>query len=120
MTALAHRRTAWIAIFAVLLNAFVPLLSQARAPVSGPPGEVCTAAGAVAPRYIDSGDDTHEAKPHCPYCVPHGAGHGWLPSSAVVFEAPYGTDAVPAAAVAPLARRVGWLTAHPRAPPSLI
>jgi Protein of unknown function (DUF2946) len=127
MPRLRNRRwLAWIAICAILLNAFAPSLAHAlaaRHQVSWL--EVCTSTGlartALDPRAarteIPSGAH-FVATDHCPYCAPHGASFAHAPPTVVLPAAINGPAvlspqrfAAPATA-APTARFLA------RAPPS--
>lgn len=116
MSRLARRRTIWIAIFAVLLNALVPAVAQVLSVQRGAVTDViCSSAGAVS---VPQPQHDNGAARHCPYCVPHGATLA-PPPAAAVFIAP-DSDARRVAVPAPLPnRRHGaWTPAQPRAPPS--
>jgi hypothetical protein len=124
---LAHRisrRTAWLAVFAVLLNTFAPLISHANASKSsGTWIEVCTAGGV---EHVDVADGPGNAQDtpatggsgaHCPYCLPHGASFGLPPATPL---------SVPVVAAAHAAQSPGdstcrllllWAAHQPRAPP---
>ena len=91
------RLTAWIAIFAVLLAALAPVISQAFAalqPQPAPWAEICSAAGLqVRPglaSHSESGDHEGKMSAHCPFCLNH-AGHFALPARPPVFVLPRAT-----------------------------
>ncbi|MCS7102067.1 MAG: DUF2946 family protein [Burkholderiaceae bacterium] len=107
-----RRLTAAVAILAILLNALVPSLARAWAPL--PLGEVCSARGA-------GGGYPQPAEvfllEHCPYCAPHAGSFAAPPPAGSVPVAPALVTAAGApAAVAPPAPPA-WPAAQPRAPP---
>ena len=81
-----RRRTAWIAIFAVLLAALAPGLARALAPLqqAQPWTEICSVAGTpAAPGALPaSGAEQHHDKifKHCPFCI-NQVGHFALPAT---------------------------------------
>jgi hypothetical protein len=94
-----RRRAAWIAVFAILLNALAPALSHAVAARLGAALlEICTADGLKRVAVHDQGvrpdvpSGAHAALgDHCPYCAPHGASVGHPPSGGplvALFEGP--------------------------------
>ena len=118
----------WLASVAILLNALMPTIAHAIAASQGGPvfwGAICSASGTkFAPvpfgQPADNKSDSKAAMVHCPYCLAH-AGSVALPSQQVqlsltvalahvmprlFYLAPYPLHA--------------WVTAHPRAPPSLV
>ncbi|MCX7902299.1 MAG: DUF2946 family protein [Burkholderiaceae bacterium] len=108
-----RRLTAAVAILAILLNALVPSLARAWAPL--PLGEVCSARGA------GGGESPQPAEvfllEHCPYCAPHAGSFAAPPPAGSVPVAPADvTAACVLAAVAPSAP-AAWPAAQPRAPP---
>lgn len=121
-----HRRrvAGWVAIFAILLNAFAPAVSHALASSGTAPWlEVCTGGSLATPGTLrDQGEQP--AKPataaqHCPFCAPHGASFAAPPAAislAVVADA--GTQRVTVAATQ-ASLPLPWRAAHSRAPPAL-
>ncbi|MCX7163643.1 MAG: DUF2946 domain-containing protein [Rhodocyclales bacterium] len=87
-----RRFTAWIALFAILLVALAPGISQALAASRQQPvpwTEICTPAGvqvrpAPAPAS-HSGEHQGILPGHCPFCLNH-AGHFVLPTVALDFS----------------------------------
>lgn len=90
---LARLRFLRLAIFAVLLNALAPAVSQALAARNpAVPFDVCTTHGgralAVAAALItqDAGDGhRHGAAGDCGHCLAHPGGHGSPPPAAIVL-----------------------------------
>ncbi len=121
-----RRRAAWIAILAILFNAFVPAMSQAVAAQLGITWlEICTKDGlkriAVSSEHArpDLPPGAHVAvTEHCPYCAPHGgAAFADLPPASVSAPVLAGADLPPASppSLAPLQSPAA--RAHARAPP---
>ena len=120
------RRTAWIAIFAILLNAFAPAVAHALAARSGALWlEVCTQDGLkrIAVEYRGARPDippgSHVvAEQHCPYCAPHGATFAHTPP-AMPSPGVLAGPAVLACDLQAAAPRLSVRTSdHARAPPS--
>jgi hypothetical protein len=121
------RRSAWIALLAVLAMALVPTLARALAHGQGTGTqwvEVCTAQGtglvAVAGHGTaapeDGGSSLLPQLEHCPLCVPAHAGPG---PSAPAFDLPppVGMSDTPSwLGLRPQALD-GWRSAQPRGPP---
>ncbi len=118
-----HRRrvAGWIAILAILLNAFAPAVSHALAVGTDAPWlEVCGDSAAAARNPGDQPVPQKAAsQQHCPYCAPHGASFAAPPAAVALAPlAVAGTDPIGDHAVATQARSP-WRSAHSRAPPSL-
>lgn len=124
MTHSLMRRFAWIALFAVLLNAIAPTLSYVMAAGKGMAVvEVCTSFGLkkVLVSQNDSGDTSaaHGIK-HCPFCLsadptpPAPAKH-----AAVAFVPAEKSIAVATALPAIHNPLLSWSAAHKRGPPAL-
>lgn len=113
------RLTAWLALLAVALNAFWPLLAQARPAQAGETGfEVCTVAGI---RHLGTKDEAPargQLVPHCAFCT-LGAGHAPLAAmpACVLPPAPFSFGAVAPRDTGPHLVRFGFESAQPRAPP---
>lgn len=117
------RRCAYIALFAVLLNALAPTLSYALAAGKGMAVvEMCTSFGfkKVLVSKTDGSDSsaTHGIK-HCPFCLsadtpPAPAGH-----SATLFAAPVTALVVVSNRSFIPDPLLSWSSAHKRGPPSL-
>ena len=115
--------TSWMAILAVLMMAFAPLVSQAvganRAWL-----EICSASG---PKFIqaDAGSSDQPNKQstaypleHCPYCSLHASALGMPPAPLVVLPVIEQRD-VPLAFLSAPSTLHAWRTAQPRGPPFL-
>lgn len=119
----ARLLTGWIAGLALLFAALAPTLAQAfGAHAAANWVEVCTAQG-PARVSVDTGADAGGAAPahpfeHCAFCSFQANGPA-LPPAAPTLPLPDGTErlvpAFPAAPRTPTA----WVSAQPRAPPSL-
>ena len=118
-----HRRTAWLALSALLAAALMPALAQAlgRTPGDGAV-EICTPQGM---KWLAVGDLADDKLPstaagsldHCPFCS-LGSNLPALPGSPAAWAPPVGSVDVHSerfhrAARAPHA----WRSAQPRAPP---
>jgi hypothetical protein len=122
-----RRRVAWIATFAILLNAFAPAVSHALAARLGVTWlEICTQDGLkrIEVEYSGARPDIPPgahvvATDHCPYCAPHGSSFAHTPPAAaggVLLAGPAALGAVvPASAPQPAV----WACGHARAPPSV-
>lgn len=116
------RHGAWVAVLAVLLNAFAPHLSHS-APSSGPGAgwvEVCSVDGA---RLVHADvpapllPDLLKLLGHCPHCLPQATAHGLLAPARISVPLVRGPDVVaraPSFAPQPAATRSAH---HQRAPP---
>jgi hypothetical protein len=121
----ARKRTAWLAVLAVLLNTFTPLVSRAFAS-SRPDSwlEVCggdraedgTVTVGQVTGYGTLG--TLGSAVHCPYCVPHGASFGLAPPSPLLVPFIAGPDAGAKSVVSSSLSRFLWNAKQARAPPS--
>lgn len=119
-----HRRTAWMAIVAVLLNAFAPLVAHAMPSTHGGAWvDVCTTDGITRIDVADGHAATGGAPVndvtggHCPYCVPHGTSAGLAPVPPLSVPVVPGPDAA-ATAVDPLPLALPlWAANQARAPP---
>lgn len=114
----ARRSIAAIAIFAILANALVPGISRALA--RSVPGEVCTAAGVVQRAADPAPAGDHDARPHCPYCVPHAGSFGAPPPSQWAIRAPEAAPTLARFEAHAPAPQAAWRAPQPRAPPSLV
>lgn len=122
-----RRRVAWIATFAILLNAFAPAVSHALAARLGVTWlEICTQDGLkrIEVEYRGARPDIPPgahvvATDHCPYCAPHGASFAHTPPAApggVLLAGPAAVSAVLPTSAPQLAV---WASGHARAPPSV-
>jgi hypothetical protein len=120
-----RRFASWIAVLAVLMAALAPALSQAfGSGVSSAWLEICTVEGskwvqAGAAPADDSSPSAEHTLEHCPYCtlqVPH---LGLPPSALASVPTPDLAHAVPLAFLAAPRRLHAWVSAQPRAPPTL-
>ena len=115
--------TSWMAILAILMMAFAPLVSQAvgadRAWL-----EICSASG---PKFVqaDAGSSNQPAKnsaahpmEHCPYCSLHASALGMPPAPLLVLPVIAVRDVPPAFLSAPSTLHA-WRAAQPRGPPFL-
>lgn len=124
-----RRRSAWVALLAVLAMALVPTLARALAHGQGAGTqwiEVCTAQGMKLVAVADDGTAETGSAPqtllpqleHCPFCT---LGHGGpaLPSATVaLLPPPAAVRTVPARFLhAPRTLRA-WRSTQPRGPPS--
>ncbi|MBV8380530.1 MAG: DUF2946 domain-containing protein [Paucibacter sp.] len=115
--------TTWVAILAVLMMAFAPLISQAVG-ADAAWQEICGADGA---RWV-SADGASNGEPaqksaahpldHCPYCSLHVSVLGMPPAPLVALPAQLDRDVPPAFLAAPRTLHA-WRTAQPRGPPFL-
>jgi hypothetical protein len=121
-----YRRTAWIAMFAILLNGFAPAVSHALAARLGVTWlEICTPDGLkrVAVRYEGARPDLPPgahvaADDHCPYCTAHGSAYAFTPPTASALPILAGPAEIVVSShtsARGLATPAGW---HARAPPS--
>jgi hypothetical protein len=118
-------RFVWLALFALLLNAFAPTVSHALA-ASRPalPVDVCSVDGgasfAAAAALLMQHQDTHAGMgmlDDCGYCLTHAGSHGVPPPVHAPVPALQGSEPRPLLfyhAPRPLAV---WLAAVPRGPP---
>ena len=120
-----QRRTTWIAVLAILMMAFAPLLSQAfGANSSSAWAEVCSVYGTkwvkVDPGTTDPQPSPASGHPldHCPYCSLHASTLG-MPPAPLVSLPPAVQHAVPQAFLAAPRTLHAWRTAQARAPPFL-
>lgn len=122
-----RRRAAWIAILAILFNAFVPAMSQAVAAQLGITWlEICTKDGLK--RIAVSNEDARPDLPtgahvavtdHCPYCAPHsGTTNAHLPPAPFAVPVVAGADLLPAQPPSAAPPHVFIARAHARAPPA--
>ena len=127
LTRLHRRFTAWVALFALVLGALAPTVTQAMVAggeradwlegcgVSGM-GWVKADTGEVSQQQPDGSAPAGDASQHCPWCTLHG-GSASLPLAHVLPELPPRvTDFPPAFYRAPLAV-TAWAPAQSRAPP---
>lgn len=109
-----HRRTAVIALAAIVLHALAPFMATAATRAKKEMLEVCTAHGVVAAEVDAGGPYAPSPSRHCPDCACHGmavAGFQALPVSAAAL-----------ATVAPINTQSHFpapsrTAARPRAPP---
>ncbi|MES2114633.1 MAG: DUF2946 family protein [Pseudomonadota bacterium] len=129
---MTRRFAAWIAILAILLAAFAPSISHARAAARGAAwAEVCSTDGARMV-LIDAGQDGGQPPgqasggagidtshlDHCPFCATHGGAPLALPGAEMTLPAFSGQVARPFLFYhAPRPLPI-WTAAQPRAPPS--
>ena len=127
LTRLHRRLTAWVALFALVLGALAPTVTQAMV-AAGDRGdwlEVCSVSGMVwvkadtgevSAQHPDDGAPASDASQHCPWCTLHGGAAG-LPVVALNLDLPPRLTGLPPAFYrAPLAATV-WAPAQSRAPP---
>jgi Protein of unknown function (DUF2946) len=110
---------AWLAIFALLVQALLPGIAYASMQNGGGPQEICTAFGVkqTDSKESDSGGAARH-KQQCPVCaLAHLAG---LPASEPVLALPAFTSFVVALSPAARVYRANRLLPHLRGPPSLI
>jgi len=119
-----RRVTGWVAILAILLNAFVPALAHAAmAQRDALWGDFCRTAPLARTAYFAPQQDLPGtphvfAFDHCPYCIPHGAAHAAPPPAVIQYAVPAARilAAADAGPVAP--HQPAWPGARPRAPPA--
>lgn len=118
-------RTAWIAVFAILLGALMPALSHALSRIGGGETrwvEVCTVAGTKLVAVDDAGKSgSAELFPaeRCAFCASH-AGAPALPAPQLMPFVPKGDrDEFPTLHFHAPHLLSAWAPAHPRAPPLL-
>ncbi|TMG76692.1 MAG: DUF2946 domain-containing protein [Betaproteobacteria bacterium] len=124
MTALRFRRrtAAWLALAGMALNAFWPLLADARPSVPALPSEICSAAG-----LKHSGDGAPPGAPgkgappsHCNLCPFNAERSAAIPGAAPALVRPMpACGQAPAFFAEPQFQAALDLTAPPRAPPFL-
>ncbi len=121
----AHGRlTTWIAALAILLASLAPSLSHALASASGAGWiEICTVQGS---KWISADQAGSERAPasahvadHCPYCSLHTPALGLPPADTSTGQPPSLAHEVPLAFLAAPRTLHAWVSAQPRAPPSL-
>lgn len=109
-----RRRTALLALAAIVLHALSPFMTNAAARANKETIELCTAHGVVAVQVDAGGPYAPRSSPHCPTCACQGmaaAGLQALPVAAAVH-----------AAVVPINAQTHFpspprTAARPRAPP---
>lgn len=118
--------TAWIAVLAILMGAFAPSVSHAL----GSKGEasfieVCTSLGA---KWVEQESSSTQQVPpsgdaqvseHCPYCSIHANTLAVPPAPWALALDPALPELLPTAFLAAPRTLHAWLSAQPRAPPSL-
>lgn len=123
-----HRRlAAWIASFAILLNALAPSISHALGAQRGLLGEVCTtdrsglALAALAAATADDGQDgsARAMASACPFCFTHAGSPAILPPARAPLLAPRLQHARPQLFFAAPRPLFAWTAARPRGPPLL-
>jgi hypothetical protein len=109
-----------MAVVAILLNGFAPLISHAiAAKKSAIWLELCTVAGIERVSMADGRDAAgiDASSVHCPYCIPHGASFGLAPPLPLSVPMAVGSP-VAVAAVDSVSRSPSrWAASQPRAPP---
>lgn len=130
---LTHRRTAWLAILALLASALLPGLSKAFASSAGTAWvQVCTAQGTKwVPVATAAGSEqaapkagsklplsAHGALDHCPYCTLADPAPALPPAERLALAPPESRDAVPAIAQAIARGRPAGSLPQARAPPA--
>ena len=120
-----HHLHAWIAIATLLLAALVPTLSHALAgQVPTDRVEICTAQRMQWVESAASGQDGSQPHAiqlleHCPFCLTPGPVLG-LPPADLSLRLLTGLSDAPTQAFLAAPRRVhAWVSAQPRAPPSI-
>jgi len=121
-----RRRTAWVAILAILLNAFAPALAHAAAARLGVTWlEICTQDGLkrVAIEHRSARPDIPPgahvvADDHCPYCAPHGASFAHSPPAVAAAAVIAGPAALVVDSPAVASQLATWTSGRARAPPS--
>ena len=121
----ALRRSTWMAVFAVLLNAFGPLASHAlESTRAGNWLEICSGDGIQRVRVADDQvtkngtSETDRSGAHCLYCVPHGVALGLAPPSPLPVPIIAGADANGASVDSISLPQSHWAANQARAPPS--
>jgi hypothetical protein len=112
-----RRRSAFLALSAVLLQAFAPLLAGAAPGAAVDHMEICTAQGVVqvAVDADNAPGQSTVAPEHCPACATHGA----VAAPALRPQAQQPASAVPIAVRQPAAVFVAaYPASRPRAPPA--
>ena len=111
-----------MAILAVLLLSFAPLVSQALGPEQyGAWVEICSANGA---KWVKADADTPSAPKsahaleHCPYCAVHVSALGMPPATPLLMPEAARFDVPQAFLAAPFTLHA-WRSAQPRGPPHL-
>jgi DUF2946 family protein len=109
------RRSALPALFAVLLQAFAPLLAGAAPGAAIDHVEICTAQGVVQVAVDTGGAPSPSGAPeHCPACATHGA----ITASAVATpSAPPACTAAATSEHPPVVPAPTRTASRPRAPP---
>jgi len=115
-----RRLAAWIAMLAMALQAFWPLIAQAK-PRSSTLVPICTVDGVTHYFELKKGDTPLEKSSaaqheHCGFCLLGGA--AVLPSALQSFDGNSSVDAEPAQAVFPSLASRRFSPARPRAPPA--
>jgi hypothetical protein len=110
-----RRYSACVALFAVLLHAFMPLLASAAPRAAIDHVELCTAQGVVTIEADSGGAPGTPSPDHCPDCAFHAA----MPAPARSAHAPRPPAAVPRAfARQPSSFAPPRTASRPRAPPT--
>jgi hypothetical protein len=125
---------AWIACFAILLNALAPAISHAISAMNGDTswGVVCTTAGAktvtatlAAAKTLggklpgNPGNSNMQHQEHCPFCATHAGSFALPPSLPASLALSGGHAHYPALFYHAPQPLFSWSAAHPRAPPAL-
>ncbi|HEY4081624.1 MAG TPA: DUF2946 domain-containing protein [Burkholderiaceae bacterium] len=121
-----QRFTIWVAILAVLMMAFAPLMSQAFGAKSASGwAEICSVYGSKWVK-IDAGTTDPQPTPvsghpldHCPYCSLHTNALGMPPPAPVILRAVATYQEVPPAFLLAPRTQHAWRSAQPRGPPFL-
>ncbi len=121
---LQRRATRWVVVVALAMAALLPALAQALGASRGAGWvEVCSAQGAT---WVQVGEDAAPGEPaaaghaeHCPYCTTPAHGLG-VPAAPAAVTAPADlAHALPRAFLAAPSTAFAWVSAQPRAPPSV-
>jgi len=115
---------AWLAAFAILLNAWAPSISQVLAASEVGYGDICTV---HVPGLVSNDTGTPSKAPvkpsdifeHCAYCLPHPGSTAILAAAPVVLPAPSLHFDYPPRFYRSPAPLFAWSAAAPRAPPVL-
>jgi hypothetical protein len=127
MTKFTRRLTAWIAMFAIVLAALAPSISQAvNAARTSAAGwdEICTVDG---PKLIKAdGEASHTSTApveksghfeHCPFCFAHAGSFGLPPGTGFTFPIASGNPTLPPLYYQAPRPLFIWAAAQSRAPP---
>jgi Protein of unknown function (DUF2946) len=121
---LQRRATRWVVLLALAMSALLPALAQALGGSRGAGWvEVCTVQGSAWVQLADDGapgDPTAAGHAeHCPYCTMPFHGLGVPPAPAVVPTLSDLAHALPRAFLSAPSTPFAWVSAQPRAPPTV-